>query len=169
MWDFVASPEIGKDRKKELRTKWWEDIILGGVKVYRYDKAKNSVREIVTDLILNKSKSLDIQEEMLTYDVLARITAGKYVTKQLQDLKKAYEEEIRVVRKQINELVAEWAQNEVTKKELKDQLNELKKINEKLEEGMQRSKRINEKLEEDIQRLHLKMAELEKAPIPGAP
>ncbi|KKA23966.1 hypothetical protein T310_2007 [Rasamsonia emersonii CBS 393.64] len=103
MWDKVSEEE-GSRREAELvaEGKWWGDMQQRGAIVRRYDNTKKGATALVKELIGIQPFLLEIQREIgVEKKSLIDTAAGKSVLKTLNDIQKQHEEDLRLVKEEM--------------------------------------------------------------------
>ncbi|KAJ8517865.1 hypothetical protein ONZ45_g5019 [Pleurotus djamor] len=102
MWGKLKSPDVGEKREKEMKTKFWKDLIDNKAKVARFEASFDSAWEVI-GLVSDSARSekLLLQEEMVDLKKkLSETGAGRTLFDTLQ---KQLDEE----KKLLNELCIE--------------------------------------------------------------
>ncbi|KAJ8469413.1 hypothetical protein ONZ45_g16900 [Pleurotus djamor] len=127
MWGRTSSPIMGEKREKELKERFWRDMIGKHAKVARFDASYDSAWQVMGLVsAIAKAEKLLLQEEMVDLKKkLSETGAGKTLLdtlqKQLDDEKKLLNELCIEARKQDNpQLAADLrAQYEQVRQQLK--------------------------------------------------
>lgn len=103
MWDKVSEEE-GSRREAELvaEGKWWGDMQHQGAIVRRYDNTKEDATALVKEVMGTQPFVLEIQRELgVEKKSLIDTAAGKSVLETLNNLQKQHEEDLRLVKEEM--------------------------------------------------------------------
>ena len=101
MWDKVDEEE-GRRREEELRSKetFWGSLVSRGAQVMRHrgPDFTASARKIAGSFIQKDTIVLQLQEELDQNGSLSNTSAGRFLTSEIEDIKKKQQEEMEALR-----------------------------------------------------------------------
>jgi hypothetical protein len=116
MWERLT-PEQGAAREKELGDKFFRAAIEKGAKLCRHYNTPDSARAVLREVLKNQPAVLKIQSELVDEGKsIGQTVAGAELKQEIRDAVKRYENETRVLEKEMGE--AEKEKDEETRKEL---------------------------------------------------
>jgi GTP-binding protein EngB required for normal cell division len=156
-WDLVE-PEVGHKREQGLKDEFWGTYIAAGAAVKAHDGTPESARDIVASLCKGSTPfysqlQIEVCEKKLS---LADTAAGRSVMKEINDVKRRYEEEIR----QANEmLLAEQAKAQANEKLIQAFKEEMEKSQAHFSKTLQEEREMRNATTQTMQN---RISELEK-------
>ncbi|KAJ3484499.1 hypothetical protein NLI96_g5611 [Meripilus lineatus] len=141
MWSSVP-PSVGEAREKELCTDelLYKPVLDKGSRIMRHNGTSESARAILQQFLFNPPLTLRIQQEIVNEqkDITETAACGE-LDRELEELKKVQEEELRDLREQLEEAKrahdAETMEEvETARKEIEEKLQSLRNRREKLSE-----------------------------------
>jgi len=100
-----------EERERELMnsSRYWGTMIQAGSKVMRHDGSRESAETIVSELLKGNQKAmLDIQREMIDQHLpLDATSAGQYIWKEYDDMRRKYEMELQELAESKDEAMKE--------------------------------------------------------------
>jgi len=101
MWDKVDEEE-GRRREEELKSKetFWGNLVSRGAQVMRHrgPDFTASARKIAESFIQKDTIVLQLQEELDQNGSLSNTSAGRFLTREIEDIKKKQQEEMEALR-----------------------------------------------------------------------
>jgi hypothetical protein len=98
-WGEV-SQTIGSDRERQLKERFWAYMLGRGSNMSRFYGDRDSAIGLISQLLMKETVVLELQEELVDNGKrLNETSAGAYVSDNLDDLKKKYEEELASLEK----------------------------------------------------------------------
>jgi len=101
MWDKVDEEE-GQRREEELKSKetFWGNLVSRGAQVMRHrgPDFTASARKIAESFIQKDTIVLQLQEELDQNGSLSNTSAGRFLTREIEDIKKKQQEEMEALR-----------------------------------------------------------------------
>ena len=92
---FEVDPELGSDRERQLRDKFWAYMLNKGSKMSRFHGTRDSAIALVSQLLTKDGVVLELQRELVDDKRHLKDTvAGSYVNEGLEDLKSRCQEEL---------------------------------------------------------------------------
>jgi hypothetical protein len=99
-----GTPADFEKRERQLKDKYWKDMIDADSKVYRYADTKASAELIVSKLLGNTPEKLDIQVELVDERrSLVDTGAGACVNADLEKLQASHVKEIQAIKEELQE------------------------------------------------------------------
>ena len=88
-------PELGSDRERQLRDKFWAYMLNKGSKMSRFHGDRDSAIALVSQLLIKDGVVLELQRELVDHRKhLNDTVAGSYVNEDLEDLKSRCQDEL---------------------------------------------------------------------------
>ncbi|KAF2815178.1 P-loop containing nucleoside triphosphate hydrolase protein [Mytilinidion resinicola] len=98
-WGEV-SQSIGSDRERQLKDRFWAYMLGRGSNISRFYGDRDSAIGLISQLLMKETAVLELQEELVDNGKrLSETSAGAYVSNNIDDMKKRYEEELASLEK----------------------------------------------------------------------
>lgn len=157
MWDDVDE-DTGNKREQELKKnpRFWAGMIGNGSTVFRHDRQLDSAMDIVSFLIKKERPiDTDIAREMVdSKKTLDQTSAGIEVTFELAEQKKRFEDQLRAIRIEIEDSMAqrdrEW--HTELEREKKETLQKLERDEAEREKMRSDWEKLKKEKEEELAR-----------------
>ncbi|KAH9931008.1 P-loop containing nucleoside triphosphate hydrolase protein, partial [Fomitopsis serialis] len=138
MWEDV-SEEVGQAREQELVSKpiFFQPVIAQGARIVRHQKTAQSAQSIVSSLIVNAARSLQMQRELVEErKQVPETAAGCDLKSILVEQEERHQREMRELKEEIKDAEkAEIARLKAELNRVKDDLRRVKREEEKLRGG----------------------------------
>jgi hypothetical protein len=152
MWSAISNSKEAGERESQLtHSDYVAQLIKGGAKVYRHDKEGQSAREIVRQLLPKQNRARQTQEELKGPGVEESTSAGTYA-KELEEIRRRYEEQIHVLQRQV---AIGKAENQEINHRYEEQILVLQR---QVAIGKAQNQEINHRYEEQIRLLQRQVA-----------
>lgn len=149
MWSAISNSKEADELESQLtHSDDVAQLIKGGAKVYRHDKKEQSAREIVRQLLPKQNRARQTQEELKGPGVEESTSAGTYA-KELEEIRRTHEEQIRVLQYQVA------MEREEIKRKYEEQIRVLRR---EVAMGKAENQEINHRYEEQIRVLQREVA-----------
>ena len=148
MWDKVGEEE-GREREEELKSTrtFWGSLISHGAQVVRHQgDLTASARKIAESLIPKGTIVLQLQQELGQNGNLSDTSAGRFLTSEIEDMKKKHQEEMEALREEMK-ASSDKAEIELLKEYHEKEIEGVRKATEELEKlRAEDARRFNERL-----------------------
>ena len=181
MWK-EETMKVNESREKELRENFLKPALDKGAKMFRHHSTSDSAYNVLREIMKNQPVALQIQKELVDeHKAIIDTDAGGTINKEIRDLIKKHEQELKQIRDEIAEALKEKDEEtrrelESVGKELEEKVTEVKKASDglaanyaaegkkmmaEMEEMEKRAKREREReREEEVAKRDQKLATL---------
>ncbi|KAF2200939.1 P-loop containing nucleoside triphosphate hydrolase protein [Delitschia confertaspora ATCC 74209] len=166
-WDDV-SQTVGSDRERQLKERFWAYMLSRGSNISRFHGDRDSAVGLVSQLLMKETVVLELQEELVDKGKrLDETTAGSYVSENIDDLKKKYEEELASLEKLKQDL---QESDRAMKRQLqRDWENERARLQRAQQEQVSLQRPVGVEVQQQITRKKSKLSSIVSGVLPFLP
>ncbi|KAJ7780606.1 lipoxygenase [Mycena maculata] len=122
-WDRLADEQQGSRREKELKSKFFKDLVDGGAHFMRHDRTIDSVRKVLGHIFALIPTNVQIQEEIcLDGKSLEDTAAGSVRREEVEQIMARHEKEVTGIRAEMETIKRS---NEKARRELEEERDKL--------------------------------------------